>query len=299
MNLKCSQCVADITGQSTSVVSAAFEGPTPHEASSLTSPLEDMLRLVSRHQEEFCAPCWCLERRKDTLDVRMWEVYQGRRPFKCFSSRNYPACPESTVLQKSGSEGRSHHSNGLFPLRELGSVCYTPVKLAARAGRSGRLWIFSTQAEQALRGRRDLKTFLACLSLKAAVSTVFLGPKSELGRPSVSTRRLCFGFSICTSFSAASSASLISPPLAVFGSPWYALGPRKQAIFTGGLWNGILSEGPYGHCLLPSSHSSSVFHRAVRSNEWAHRVYGLEAMCTALREGVISTLCQTRCSETE
>lgn len=97
------------------------------------------------------------------------------------------------MLQKSGSEGRSHHSNGLFPLRELGSVCYTPVKLAAQAGRSGRLWIFSTQAEQALRGRRDLKTFLAYLSLKAAVSTVFQGPKSELGRPSVSTRRHALG----------------------------------------------------------------------------------------------------------
>ena len=34
------------------------------------------------------------------------------------------------MLRKSGSEGRSHHSNGLFPLRELGSVCSTPVTLA-------------------------------------------------------------------------------------------------------------------------------------------------------------------------
>ena len=71
MNLKCSQRVADITGQSTSLVSAEFEGPTPQEASSLTSPLEEMLRLVSHHQEEFCAPCWFLEHRKDTLNVRM------------------------------------------------------------------------------------------------------------------------------------------------------------------------------------------------------------------------------------
>lgn len=33
------------------------------------------------------------------------------------------------MLQKSGDEGRPHHSNGLFTLSEDGSVCYTPVTL--------------------------------------------------------------------------------------------------------------------------------------------------------------------------